>query len=211
MKLSKTDIFVSFEMIYRFFEKDLKEEGMKDQLKSQLSHLANNYYHSYKPSSSQLKKHRILNSLRKNKDIVILKPDKGNAVVVLDRSVYKSKIYDILSDTSKFRQLSSDPTVTRQTKLCNFLLKLKKQGLFKDHALYQKLYPVGSRPARIYGLPKIHKIKNEGDIPPFRPIISSLGTFNYQLAKWLSELLVPHLPAQYTASDTFSFVEELKK
>ena len=124
MKLSKTDIFVSFEMIYRFFEKDLKEEGMKDQLKSQLSHLANNYYHSYKPSSSQLKKHRILNSLRKNKDIVILKPDKGNAVVVLDRSVYKSKIYNILSDTSKFRQLSSDPTVTRQTKLCNFLLKL---------------------------------------------------------------------------------------
>ena len=210
-KLSKTDICVSFEMIYRFFEKDLKSEGTKDQLKSQLSHLANNYYHSYKPSSSQQRKHRILSSLRKNKNIVILKPDKGNAVVILDREIYKRNIYDILSDQSKFKQLSSDPTVTRQTKLCTFLLGLKKQGLFADPALYQKLYPVGSRLARIYGLPKIHKIEKEGQIPPFRPIISSLGTFNYQLAKWLSDLLVPHLPTDYTASDTFSFVEDLSK
>ena len=41
-KLSKTDICVSFEMIYHFFEKELKSEGTKDQLKSQLSHLAKN-------------------------------------------------------------------------------------------------------------------------------------------------------------------------
>ena len=72
---------------------------------------------------------------------MILKPDKGNAVVILDREIYKRNIYDILSDQSKFKQLSSDPTVTRPTKLCTFLLELKKQGLFAGPALYQKLYP----------------------------------------------------------------------
>ena len=63
---------------------------------------------------------------------MILKPDKGNAVVILDREIYTRNIYDILSDQSKFKQLSGNPNVTRQTKLCTFLLGLRKQGLFAD-------------------------------------------------------------------------------
>ena len=46
--------------------------------------------------------------------------------------------------------------------------------------------------------------------PPLRPIVSSIGAYNYNLAKYLSSLLVPLLPDTYSVKDSFSFVEELR-
>ena len=45
------------------------------------------------------------------------------------------------------------------------------------------------QPARIYGLPKMHKVREPSSAPPFRPIVSSIGTYNYNLAKFLCTLL----------------------
>ena len=39
---------------------------------------------------------------------------------------------------------------------------------------------------------------------------TSVGTYNYNLAKYLCNLLSPHRPEQYCTKDTFKFVEELK-
>ena len=47
-------------------------------------------------------------NLRKNKEIVITKPDKGNGVVILDRKLYNNAIEKIISDTSKFEKLNED-------------------------------------------------------------------------------------------------------
>ena len=47
--------------------------------------------------------------------------------------------------------------------------------------------------------------------PPFRPIVSSIGTYNYNLSKFLCSLLDPHVPAHYNARDTFSFVQEINQ
>ena len=41
-----------------------------------------------------------LTNLRKNKDVVITKLDKGNRVVILDRKFYINAIEEIISDTS---------------------------------------------------------------------------------------------------------------
>ena len=54
------------------------------QIKAHLSYLANSYFYNYKPSPRTLRQHRVLRNLRKNKDIVITKPDKRNEVVILD-------------------------------------------------------------------------------------------------------------------------------
>ena len=56
----------------------------------------------------------------------------------------------------------------------------------------------------------MHKIQPSNVVPPLRPIVSSVNTFNYQLAKYLCNLLQPHLPDAFSISDSFSFVEELK-
>ena len=48
-------------------------------------------------------------------------------------------------------------------------------------------------------------------VPTFRPILSSIGIYNYQLAKFLVKLLDDVIPNDYSTNDTFSFVEELKR
>ena len=48
-------------------------------------------------------------------------------------------------------------------------------------------------------------------LPPFRPIVSSIGAYNYNLAKYLCNLLTPLIPAEFCAEDSFSFVNEIQK
>ena len=203
-------------MISRTMVADLEDAGKAGEVRSQLSALANNYFHSYKPTTTQLKKHRIMEKLRKNKDIVILKPDKGNAVVILDRQVYVDRMHELISDRSKFVELDEDPTMTREGSIQRHLRKLKKSGLFghskeEIDPKYRKVYPNGSRPARLYGLPKMHKFtgNNVRDIP-FRPILSALGTTSYNTAKYLDEILQPLIPDRYSCKDTFAFLEDIK-
>ena len=207
--IRKTDVFTQFEMISRFMCNELTDDKLAPRLKSELSHLANCYVYKYTPSKSILKKHGILKKLRNNKDIVIMRPDKGNGVVVMDRIDYDKSLLNIINDQTKFKPLNEDMTLKREKNLKDFLALLNKKGVFTD-VEYKKIYPRGSQPARIYGLPKIHKMKNDSDVPPFRPIVSAVNTYNYALAKYLGTLISPYLPDEYCARDTFTFVKELK-
>ena len=177
----------------------------------------------YKPSPRILRQHRVLRNLRKNKNIVIIKPDKGNGVVILDRKLYDNAIQEIISDTSKFEKLNEDPTLKREASLQRLLRKLKQKNVFNENES-DKSYPSGSAPARIYGTPKMHKFSSSDSFPKLRPIVSSLGTFNYKLrpivssigtfnynlAQCLCDLLSPLVPNDYSWKDTFSFVSQIK-
>lgn len=59
-------------------------------------------------------------------NIAILKADKGNSTVVMDRSSYNSKIIEMLSeDTTTYKKLKSDPTKRCEVKM-KTLLRAKK-------------------------------------------------------------------------------------
>ena len=75
-----------------------------------LSYLATSYFYNCKLSPRILRQHGILRKLRKNKDIIIRKPDKGNAVVISDRNLYDNAIQKIIPGTSKFEKLHEGPT-----------------------------------------------------------------------------------------------------
>ena len=109
-KVNKRDVYVAFEQIHYLASKKIKNKNLSGQLVSELSHLCHSYVSSYQPSLRDLKKHKVLKNLRKNKDIVLLKPDKGNGVVILDRRDYDLGIQNIIQDRSKFKPLSQDPT-----------------------------------------------------------------------------------------------------
>ena len=156
-----------------------------------------------------LRQHCILGNLRNNKDIVITKPDKGNGVVILDRKLYNKAIEEIVSGTSKFEKLIEDPTLKREASLQRFLHKLKQKSLFNEIE-YDKLSPSGSAPTLIYGSPKMYKFTSSASFPKLRPIVSSIGTFNYNLARFLCDLLSPLVPNDYSCKDTFSFVSQIK-
>ena len=124
-KIRKLEIFTTFEKIHHAFLNDLKSEETKSQIKARLLYLANSYFYKYKTSPCILCQHCVLPNLRKNKDIVLTKPDKGNGVVILDRKLYNNAIGEISSDTSKFEKLNEDPTLKREASLQRFLHKLK--------------------------------------------------------------------------------------
>ena len=97
----------------------------------------------------------------------------------------------------------------REASLQRFLRKLKEKNLI-DEIEYDKLYPPGSAPARIYGTPKMHRFSSSDSFPKLRLIVSSIGTFNYNLARFLCDLLSPLVPNDYSCKDTFSFVPQIK-
>ena len=63
-----------------------------------------------------------LKSLIKNKELIIQKAEKGNAVVLLNRKSYISRTKLILADTSKFKKIQID-----DSKLLNHLLYMKNK------------------------------------------------------------------------------------
>ena len=95
-KIRKSEIFTTFEKIDRLFINNLKSEEIDIQIKAPLSYLANSYFYNYKPSPCTLRQHRVLRNFRKNKNIVITKPDKGNGVVILNRKLYDNAIQEII-------------------------------------------------------------------------------------------------------------------
>ena len=56
----------------------------------------------------------------------------------------------------------------------------------------------------------MHKCKTPDEIPTFRPIVSSIGAYNYNLAKFLSKMISPYICHDLSCKDTFSFVNGIK-
>ena len=97
-----------------------RSEETKSQIKAHISYLANSYFYNGKPSPCILCQHHVLPNLRKNKDIVITKPDKWNGVVILYRTLYNNVIEETISDTSKFEKLNEDPILKPEASLQRF-------------------------------------------------------------------------------------------
>ena len=72
------------------------------------------------------------------------------------------------------------------------------------------MYPSGSAAARICGTPKMHNFSSSDSLPKLRPIVSSIGTFNYNLACFLCDLCSLLVPNDYFCKDTFAFVSQIK-
>ena len=56
----------------------------------------------------------------------------------------------------------------------------------------------------------MQKFSSSDSFPKLRLIISSIGTFNYNLACFFCDLLSPLVPNDYSCKDTFSFVSQIK-
>ena len=108
------------------------------------------------PASNLTKnKKDALRNLRVDKSIHILKADKGNATVILDRLEYDNKILALLN-TSTYKELKRDPTANIERKICSKLSGFKKAGILSQ-TLHNCLRPSATVCPKFYGLPKIHK------------------------------------------------------
>ena len=78
-----------------------------------------------------------------------------------------------------------------------FDLSWKKKNFNEN--VYDELYPSSSALARIYGTPKMRKFFL------LHSIVSSIGAFNNDLARFLCDLFSPVVPSGYSCKDTFFF------
>ena len=101
-----------------------------------------------------------------------------------------------------YRKLIKDPGKA----ICRTITKAIKDSNL-DEGIKRKLYPKDSLVPRIYGLLKIHK---QGT--PLRPIINTIGSPTYNLAKYLAKLLKPLVGKNNSfVKDSTTWVEEVSK
>ena len=168
-------------------------------------------YNSKPPPHSIPKEELVaLKALAKEKSIVVLRPDKGNGVVILSKADYIAKMDVILSDTTKFAKITTHKDGYARARYLERRTRKLLKDLHNDRQLsdklYKSLYPNGSQVGLLYGLPKIHK----KDVP-LRPILSAIGTHSYALAKYLVDVIQPVSNlAGYSIKDSFKFAELAK-
>ena len=85
--------------------------------------------------------------------------------------------------------------------------KLKNKNAISEET-YNKLRPVGSKLGTLYGSAKVHKPLING-LPPFRPILSAIGTPTYRLVKFLVLVLSDITQNKFTSKDSFTFADEI--
>ncbi|KAL0870054.1 hypothetical protein ABMA27_006218 [Loxostege sticticalis] len=147
---------------------------------------------------------RALKDLRQNKDILVLKADKGNATVVMNTGDYDGKIRSMLEDTTVYKPVSYNPTA-RVTRRIRTLIQ-EHQELFAEDVFTHLHKAKNVQPPKLYGLPKIHKSN-----VPLRPIVSQIDSPTYDLAKHVAGVLQPLVGKTSSyVKDSMHFIELIK-
>ena len=204
--INKNAIFTEFEQFFQNLLRDISHipENDLSRIKTKLRNTCEKYCNAEVP----YKYRDIVSKLSKREDIVILKQDKGRAVVLMDGYKYTDKCFALLS-TKQFTTLSNSPTKTLESKVQQTLQKIKSRFTEKE---YEKLYSTWSCPGKFYGTTKVHKILLKGYIDdlPVRPIVSNMNTASYNLTKYLSKLLAPLRESEYIIKSTKDFIGKVK-
>ena len=224
-KLRHEDYLLNFELLFRnaVDSKSVKEnelELFKSKLRT-ISLQSLKFYNRKKKKLENLseEEHNALLELASLDDIIIQKADKGNVIVLVNKTDYIQKMENILKDTSKFQSMDFSNKLhgdlryllDKEQEVKDFLKDLRDKNVISDQD-FAKMVPVGSSPGVLYGLCKVHKkIPNGDNCPPFRPILSAIGTVSYNLAKFLVPLLEPLTTNQYVCKDSFSFAAEVRE
>ena len=197
-QIDYSNFMTKFELLYRRTLDLSMTTEEKDRFKTKLKAIA---FSSFKlfidickfENNLSVEETNSLKALMRNKDIVILKADKGNTVVITDKDKYIEGVKCAISDSNKFVQLNITPD-----KYLNYIINVEKKfkQLFKDlldddkisKDEYDKICPKVSRPGIRYGNPKIHKPVVD-NLPKFRPILTAINIPGYNLAKFLIPIL----------------------
>jgi len=150
------------------------------------------------PSNISKEEHMALRKLKENKDVTILKSDKGNATVVMDKAEYEKKVFEILKDEA-YVNVNRNPVNSLNKKLSALVKKCVPE--------YKALLPSVYRLPEMYGLPKIHKTGI-----PLRPIVAAIGSPGHLISKALAKLISPLVGNNgYTAKNSTDFINKVKE
>ena len=135
--------------------------------------------------------------------------DKGVGICVMRKEDYHSKMDQIIAlpqfqKLVKNRRNAKNPVLKEEDRVLGLLKTLLEENKI-DEALYHRLKPMGSQPARLYGLAKVHK-----EDTPMRPVLSMPGSVYYRIAEYVAEHLAK-VPQCSISTSTAAICEKLKE
>ena len=139
--------------------------------------------------------------------VVILKPDKGQGVVLINKEDYITSMEKIFSDEKKFKIVEKDPTLIRINTIKSYINTMFKRGEINEEEK-KLMRPQGGNRARARGLLKIHK--EYASLPKFRPIIDTIGTPYYGIGTFLKNLLNLLTVNEFTVKYSFDAVSRIQ-
>ena len=87
---------------------------------------------------------------------MILKPDKGQGIVLINKTNYYKSLQQLFGDRNKFQVLHHDPTLTNSVVIRNYIQTIYKRSETNETEI-KEMRPKGEQAGREHGLPKIHK------------------------------------------------------
>ena len=164
----------------------------------------NQFLLNWRPPIPNLTKEKFkaLKQLQQDKTITILKSDKSNAAVVMDKNDYEEKMLMLLADNKTYERTDSkvNPLKSIEKELNKLLWQLVKKEKI-TRLVYSMLKCIKGVTPKIYGLPKVHKVSL-----PLRPFIAFVGSPTYNLFKFLINVLSPLLKQTYSVKNSAQFV-----
>ena len=107
------DFLTPFEKLYGILKKEPIAKnpinGFNEELiKTWIKDIALMGYKMYIPLKSIISddKFKIIEGLKRENNIDLIKPDKGNGVVIINHTDYNSRMLNILDDNTKFEQIN---------------------------------------------------------------------------------------------------------
>ena len=172
------------------------------------------YIYALKIEATKLKPHKTRNNLsqrqrialrklRKRKDIIIKKADKGSTVVIQDRPEYIETGLQHLSDRDTYNELQEDQTKQVAEEVTQAVRSMYQEGHIDKPTAEYLLPPRMVRTQEMYFLKKIHK-----NPPSARPIVSGCDGPTEKVSAYLDHWLQPlakSLPSYI--KDTNGFVK----
>ena len=144
-----------------------------------------------------------------NKEIIVIWPDKGRGVVLLDKDKYVEKLCRIISDKIKFSGIKEPIQVYSmrvEDKIINFLSKLKNVSF--EWTNLQKSFYYLFRPWHSLRFAQSHKA-DFADSYHLRPIFAAYNCASYKLSKFLVPVLSPFATNDYTVDNFFTFCQKI--
>lgn len=184
-------------------------DDVNGELRSRLLNVAHNFCNSKNNNGKCSILRQVIETrrfLKSNLDLCVLKADKGNSSVVMNRLEYKNKMIALLDDSNTYKHLTKDPTLSIQGRFNKKAKSLYDSG-FIDIKTKKRLTTYNSRSPKIYGLPKAHKPG-----VPLRPVVSCIQSPSIPMARLITSILsnvIPMFP--FNVQNSYGAMEKIVK
>ncbi len=182
----------------------------ENQIRAELTNIITNFLNGYKVTSESDKMllqffYKTKKFVKENNQIVIVKSDKSNRTVILNRSEYEEKMEEMVSDKKTYIELVEDPSIKYEKQVNDTFDRWYEDGKMtfeenRDMKAHNTVAP------GIYGLVK----EKEGR--PLRPVVSTIQSPTYKLSKMLASILTKAIgKSRYHVKDSWEFAEFIRK